>query len=310
MFSRERMTGLAAAGMSSVLLLTACGDDGQDPTSDTHEAAEDTQEIDIAVIAWEEAIMVTALWEVILEEKGYEVSVTELDAAPVFQGLEDGDVDLFLDTWLPSTHGEYWSEHGDELEDLGTWYDNAVLTLTVPGYMEGLDEIGDLPAYADELGNRIVGIDPGAGLTAQTENTAMPGYGLDEQFDLVTSSDAEMQAELGSAVAEEEPIVVTLWRPHQAYAQHDLKDLADPRGLMGEPETLHAVGRDGFSEEYPNLSGWLESWQMSDEELADLAVFALDDYEDAPKEGARVWLGANPQFVERTLGPDAPGLMF
>src|SRR5699024_4873557 len=131
-----------------------------------------------------------------------------------------------------------------------------------------------------------------------------------EQFDLVTSSDAEMQAELGSAVAEEEPIVVTLWRPHQAYAQHDLKDLEDPRGLMGERETLHAAGRDGFCEAHPNLSGWLESWQMSDEELADLAVFALDDYGDAPKEGARAWLGANPQFVERTLGPDAPGLMF
>ncbi|GHD24453.1 glycine betaine ABC transporter substrate-binding protein [Nocardiopsis kunsanensis] len=310
MFSHERMLGLAAAGMSSVLLLTACGGDGQNPTSDTEEAAEDPKEIELAVVAWEEALMVTAMWEVILEEKGYEVEVTEMDPAPVFQSLENGEADAYLDAWLPNTHGEYWDEYGDDLEDLGVWYDNAVLTLTVPGYMEDVDEIGDLPGHADELGNRIVGIDPGAGLTAQTENEAMPGYGLDEHFELVTSSDARMQEELESAVTRQEPIVVTLWRPHQAYAQHDLKDLEDPQGLMGEPETLHAVGRDGFTEEYPVLSGWLENWQMSDEELAELAVFALDGYEDAPKEGARVWLGANPQFLERTLGADAAGLMF
>ena len=310
MFSHERMIGLVAAGMSGVLLLTACGDDGQEPTSDNNEAAQDAQEIDLAVIAWEEAIATTAMWEVILEEKGYDVDVTEMDAASVFQGLENGDVDAYLDAWLPSTHGEFWNDYGDGLEDLGVWYDNAVLTLTVPGYMEGINEIPDLVDHAEELDHRIVGIDPGAGLTRVTEEEVMPGYGLDGQFELVTSSDTAMQAELDSAVTGEEPIVVTLWHPHPAYAQHDLKDLEDPQGLMGEPETLHAAGRDGFTEEYPVLSGWLENWQMSDTELSELAVFALAEYEDDPQEGARVWLGANPEFVERTLGEDAEGLVF
>ncbi|WP_026115962.1 glycine betaine ABC transporter substrate-binding protein [Nocardiopsis kunsanensis] len=311
MYSRKRMTGLAAAGMSGALLLTACGGgDGQDLTGDNGGAGEDAKEIEIALIAWEEGIAVTHMWEAILEEKGYDVTLTEVDVAPAFQGIANGDVDLFLDTWLPTTHEEYWNDYGDDLEDLGSWYDNATLTLTVPAYMEDVNEIGDLADHADELDNRIVGIDPGAGLTAQTENEAMPGYGLDEDFELVTSSGAAMQAELASAISEEEPIVVTLWRPHPAYAEHDLKDLEDPEGHMGETESLHSMGRTGFSEDYPSLSGWIEDWEMSDEELSALEVLTLEEYEDEPTEGARVWLSENPEFLERTMGEDAEGLEF
>ena len=310
MYSRKRMTGLAAAGMSGALLLTACGGGGEDLTGGSDEAAEDAQEISIALIAWEDAIAVTALWEVILEEKGYDVEVTDVDVAPAFQGVANGDMDLYLDTWLPATHEQYWDDYGDDMEDLGSWYDNAILTLTVPTYMEDVNSIPDLLDHADDLDNRIVGIDPGAGLTDTTENDAMPGYGLDEDFELVTSSGAAMLAELDGAITDEEPIVVTLWRPHPAYAQHDLKDLEDPEGLMGDAETIHAVGRDGFGDDYPELAGWIDDWTLSSDELAELQVLTLEEYEDDTQEGARVWLSDNPDFLERTLGDAAEDLDF
>ena len=309
MYSRKRMTGLAAAGMSGVLLLSACGGGGEDLTggSDSEEGGKD---ISIALIAWEEAIATTAMWEVILQEKGYNVDVTDVDVAPAFQGVANGDVDLYLDTWLPATHEQYWNDYGDQIEDLGSWYGNAILTLTVPTYMEDVNSIPDLLDHADELDNRIVGIDPGAGLTDTTQNSAMPGYGLDDEFELVTSSGAAMLAELDSAITDEEPIVVTLWRPHPAYAQHDLKDLEDPEGLMGEAESIHSIGREGFGEDFPEVAGWIEDWTMDDDELATLEVLTLDEYEDEPQEGARVWLSENPEFLERTLGEDAEGLEF
>lgn len=309
MYSRKRMTGLAAAGMSGVLLLSACGGGGEDLTggSDSEEGGKD---ISIALIAWEEAIATTAMWEVILQEKGYNVDVTDVDVAPAFQGVANGDVDLYLDTWLPATHEQYWNDYGDQIEDLGSWYDNAILTLTVPTYMEDVNSIPDLLDHADELDNRIVGIDPGAGLTDTTQNSAMPGYGLDDEFELVTSSGAAMLAELDSAITDEEPIVVTLWRPHPAYAQHDLKDLEDPEGLMGEAESIHSIGREGFGEDFPDVAGWIENWTMDDDELATLEVLTLDEHEDDPQEGARVWLSENPEFLERTLGEDAEGLEF
>ena len=309
MYSRKRMTGLAAAGMSGVLLLTACGGDGEDLTGGSDGAGEDAQEVNIALIAWEEAIATTAMWEVILEEKGYDVTVTDVDVAPMYQGAANGDVDLFLDTWLPVTHADYWEEYGEQLEDLGSWYDNAVLTITVPEYMEDVNSIADLEEHADDLDSTIVGIDPGAGLTRVTKEEAMPAYGLDD-WELVESSTAAMLAELDSAIAEEEPIVVTLWRPHPAYAKHDLKDLEDPEGAMGDAETIHAVGREGFTEDYPELAGWIEGWSMTDDELATLEELTLEEYADDAQEGARVWLSENPEFLDRTLGEDAEGLEF
>jgi glycine betaine/proline transport system substrate-binding protein len=317
MKSRKRMMTLAAAGMSGVLLLSACGGNGEDLTGGSDDGgsgdagtADDLQDVNIALIAWEEAIAVTHMWEVILEEKGYNVEVTDVDVAPMYQGAANGDVDLFLDTWLPNTHEQYWEDYGDQLEDLGSWYDNAILTLTVPAYMEDVDSIPDLLDHVDELDGRIVGIDPGAGLTDTTENSAMPGYGLDDDFELVTSSGAAMLAELDSAIADEEPIVVTLWRPHPAYAKHDLKDLEDPEGLMGDAETIHSVGRDGFGSDFPQLAGWLEDWTMSDDELATLEELTVgDDVTDA-EAGAREWLSENTEFLERTLGEDAEGLEF
>ncbi|WP_444961682.1 glycine betaine ABC transporter substrate-binding protein [Nocardiopsis sp. M1B1] len=311
MYSRKRMTALSAAGMSAALLLSACGGGGGESLTGPEEGGgEDAKEINIALIAWEEAIATTNMWKVILEEKGYDVTVTDVDVAPMYQGAANGDVDLFLDTWLPVTHADYWEEYGDQLEDLGAWYDNAKLTITVPSYMEDVNSIPDLADHAEDLGGRIVGIDPGAGLTRVTQEEAMPGYGLDEDFELVTSSTAAMLAELDSAITEEEPIVVTLWRPHPAYAQYDLKDLEDPEGLMGDAETVHSVGRAGFTEDYPELAGWLENFELSDDELATLEVLTLQEHEDDPEAGARAWLADNPEFIERTLGEDAEGLEF
>lgn len=134
--------------------------------------------ISIAYIPWDEDIAVTYLWKKVLEDNGYEVSVEQLDVAPTFQGIADGNVDLFFDTWLPVTHEDYWTQYGDDIEDLGIWYDNAKLTIAVPDYMDitSLDELGSI---GDQIDHEIIGIEPGAGLTRVTKEEMMPGYGLD-----------------------------------------------------------------------------------------------------------------------------------
>ncbi|WP_028648692.1 glycine betaine ABC transporter substrate-binding protein [Nocardiopsis sp. CNT312] len=333
-----RLAALTALGLSGSLLLTACGGGDQDltgeeggdqaadecvpgaeapvvenadiPVVDIPESGEDAEEINIALIPWEEGIAATNLWQAILEEKGYDVTITELDVAPMYQGTAQGDIDLFLDTWLPQTHSDYWADYGSDLENLGAWYDNAVLTLTVPTYMEDVNTIADLRGHADDLGGEIVGIESGSGLVRTTKEHAMPGYCLEDDFELLESSTGAMLAELDSAYQAEEPIVVTLWRPHLAYAQYDLKDLEDPEGMMGGAETIHSIGRTGFAEDYPNAASWLSGFELNDEELGELeALTAAADVED-PLEGARTWLADNPEFLERTLGEDAEGLEF
>jgi glycine betaine/proline transport system substrate-binding protein len=291
------------------MLLTACGgteggdsagtpDDAE--TSDGGQAADEAGTVTIGWIPWEEDIAVTNLWQAVLEENGYEVEQEQLDAGLLFEGLSTGDLDLFLDTWLPSTHSDYWDEYGDELEDLGVWLDEAPLTWVVPAYMEDINSIEDLQGNADTFGGEIIGIESSAGLTRISREEVVPTYELGDEYELLESSTPAMLAELDGAIADEEPIVVTLWRPHPAYAEYDLKDLEDPENALGDPDEIHAVARDGFSEEFPELATAFENFQFDQETLADLEAVVLAE-EGNELEAARTWLGENTDYVNQWL---------
>lgn len=137
------------------------------------------EEVEIAFIPWDEAIAVTNLWDAILTDHGFEVTQTQADVAPVFDGVASGEFDLFLDYWLPGTHAEYQEQFGDEFVDLGVWFDDAALTWTVPAYVDEVDSIADLPDNREMFNGEIIGIESGAGLTDISINEVMPAYGLD-----------------------------------------------------------------------------------------------------------------------------------
>lgn len=279
-----RIAGLLAA----TLLLAACGDGGG-------------EEIDIGWIPWEEDIAVTNLWQVILEENGYEVTQTQADVAPTFDGVATGETDLFFDAWLPSTHADYWEEYGDQVEDLGIWLPEAPLTWVVPAYVDGVDSIADLADNAEMFGSRIVGIEPGSGLARISDEEVMPAYGLDD-WDHVTGSTSGMLGELEAAIRDEEPIVVTLWEPHPAYGRFDLKNLEDPEGALGEPDEIRVLAREGFSEDFPEVATALQQFEFDAATLAQLEVAVLVDAEAGEElEGARTWLDDNRDLVNEWL---------
>jgi glycine betaine/proline transport system substrate-binding protein len=187
---------------------------------------------------WDEGIAASYLWQSILEDKGYDVKLTFADVAPVYQGLARGDFDLVLDTWLPTTHADYMERYGDKVDDLGAWNDDARLTVAVNADAP-IDSLDQLAAASDQFGGRIVGIEPGSGLMRITGDDVVPGYGL-EGMELVESSTPAMLAELKKATDAGQNIAVTLWRPHWAYNAFPVKDLADPKGLLGDAE--HPLG--------------------------------------------------------------------
>ncbi|MBN2840226.1 MAG: glycine betaine ABC transporter substrate-binding protein [Coriobacteriia bacterium] len=290
------LTGMFAGGCAA-----DDGDTGSDANSGGDAVAGGT--IKIGWMPWDEDIAATYLWERILEDEGYDVELTQLDVAPVFEGVASGDLDLFFDAWLPSTHEDYWAEYGDRLEDLAVWYDNGLLTWAVPEYMD-VDSIEDLAGMEGELDGRIVGIEPGAGLTRLSREAVMPDYGLDG-YELIEGSTPAMLAELERAIKNEAPIVVTLWRPHWAYSVFPIKDLADPKGSLGEAEELHAIARAGFSADHPEAAEWIGAFKMNDDQLAELEDLVLNEY-GAGQEAAAVeeWLSDadNRALVDGWLG--------
>ena len=166
-----------------------------DGLSDATTVGGDQEDITIGVFnGWPEGEAVSLLWEYVLENAGYTVELQYADAGPVFVGVSQGDFDVTLDVWLPLTHESYVEQYGDDMVELGAWNDEAVLTVAVSADAP-IDSLAELAENADLFGNRIVGIEPGAGLTAAMEDAVIPGYGL-EDMDFSTSSTPAMLSEL------------------------------------------------------------------------------------------------------------------
>ena len=295
------VTVLAIALMLAIfgVLAGGCTTDSDGADSDVSSKGS----IHIGWIPWEEDIAATYLWENLLESEGYDVELTQLDVAPVFEGVASGDLDLFFDVALPVTHADYWAEYGDRLEDYGSWYDNVTLEWAVPEYVD-IDSIEDLAGMEDGFDGRIVGIEPGAGLMRISRDEVMPAYGLDG-YTLVEGSTPAMLAELERAIQSEAPIVVTLWHPHWAYSAYPIKDLDDPKGTLGGAGAAHTVGRLGFEEEFPEVVEWIKRFRMDDEQLAALEDLIMNEYGVGKEaEAVEEWLSDadNRALVDGWLG--------
>lgn len=299
MLTRNRSrTWTAIIAMLAALALVAAGCGGRESGT-----GEEEKTINIGYIAWDEDIAVTNLFKVLLEDRGYTVNTTELEAGPTFAGLAQGNLDLFLDGWLPQTHADYWQQYGDQLEDLGVWYDQATLNIAVPEYLTDINSIEDLKGRGAEFDGTITGIDPGAGLTRTTQDEAIPQYGLQGEYTLQTSSTTAMLASLEKSINEQKPIVVTLWHPHWAYARYPIKDLADPKGAMGGPEQLHSFGRQGFSEDFPEITEMVGKFKLNDEQLASLENEINNAEKGQEPAAARKWAEANPEVINSFAPP-------
>lgn len=293
---RSIMKGAMATGIATPLVLAGCSVE-EAPGETAAEGvdfglAKGEGEITIGYINWDEAVVATELWRQALTASGYTVTTQEFtEVGPLFEGLSSGDLDVFLDGWLPITHQTYMETYGDQLEQLGTWNENAALTVAVPAYVD-VESLADLNASADLFGGRIVGIEASAGLTEAVQNSTIPTYGITD-LTLETSSTTAMLTELDSAIAAEEPIVVTLWQPHWAYAKYDLKNLADPEATLGEAETINTLARLGFSEDFKDVAAALGTFAMSDEQLADLENTVFSEHGGDVPVGVTAWLEAN-----------------
>src|SRR5690606_16363669 len=123
----------------------------------------------------------------------------------------------------------------DDLEDLGTYYAEASGMIAVPSYVD-IDSIADLKGQADRFDGKIYTIEPGSGAATFAEETLLPFYGLDEEYELVTSSTPAMLTVLQEAIDNGDDIAVTLWRPFWVNDVFDIKELEDTEDAYGEPE--------------------------------------------------------------------------
>lgn len=292
----RHITALTAIGVTASLALAGCASGGGDEGGDGGGDSGDMGTITLGYLpSWTDGLSMAYLAQDQLEKLGYTVEMEEMtEAGPLYTGLAQGDFDVYPSAWPEVTHAAYMEKYGDDLEDLGAYYEGAVLTLAVPTYMDDVNSIEDLKGQADRFDGKITGIEPGAGLTKQTQESAMPEYGLDGEYELLTSSTAGMLTELDTAMAAEEDIVVTLWRPFWAYNDYDLKDLEDPKGAMGEPETLNFIAHAGVSDEFPEAAELFGQIKLDDDQYGSLeGLVTGDEYEGDPAAAVDAWIEEN-----------------
>ncbi|MFC3291567.1 glycine betaine ABC transporter substrate-binding protein [Modicisalibacter luteus] len=258
--------------------------------------AQEKGTVNLAYVEWSDAVASTNVMRAVLEKAGYNVELTSLSAAVMWQALATQDADAITTAWLPTTHADYYGRVGDQVEDFGANLDGTKLGLVVPKN-SSLDSISDINTHSDELGGKIVGIDPGAGMMGVTEE-AIEEYGLD--INLQSGSGATMTAALEAAIKNNEEIVVTGWTPHWMFARWDLKYLEDPKNAFGGAEQIHTIVRQGLEEDMPEAYAILDNFEWTPKELGEVMLMNQKEGSD-PYQNAKQWVEDNPEIVSEWI---------
>lgn len=277
------------AGLGLSLVAAGCSTE-KSSTEDESATVGKGQEIELSYVEWDTEVASTNVIGKVLEDLGYDVTLTPLDNAVMWQAVSSGDADAMVAAWLPATHGSQFEEYGDQMVDLGPNLEGALVGLVVPEYMD-VDSIADLK---DEAGMSITGIEPGAGVVAATES-ALEKYDNLSEWELETSSSGAMTVALGQAIQNEEDIVITGWSPHWMFASYDLKYLEDPENAFGESETINTMAREGLEEDMPEAYQVLDQFNWTTEEMESI-MLDISEGED-PEDAAETWIEANPDRV-------------
>ncbi|KJS69124.1 MAG: hypothetical protein JL50_02410 [Peptococcaceae bacterium BICA1-7] len=282
-----------AALLATVILmlglgLAGCGQQAKSP--------EEKGTVELGYVQWDSEIASTNVVKKVLEDLGYEVKMTAVDASPMWLGVSEGNFDGIVAAWLPATHKDYYEKVKDKVENLGPNLNGAKIGLVVPQYVT-INSIEELNSVKDKFKGGITGIEPGAGIMKATE-TAIKDYGLD--LKLQSSSSAGMAAGLKKAADNKDWIVVTGWTPHWKFAKWDLKYLEDPKGVYGGEEHIATIVRKGLKEDKPEVYKVLDNFQW---EPADMEKVMLEIQNGAkPEEAAAKWVKENTERVNKWTG--------
>lgn len=103
----------------------------------------DGDKIKLAYVAWDSEIASTNVMSIVLTSLGYDVTMVQVEAGPMWTAIADGSADASLAGWLPLTHATYAEKFDGKFEDLGTSMTGVKIGLVVPAYMN-IKSIEDL----------------------------------------------------------------------------------------------------------------------------------------------------------------------
>ena len=101
------------------------------------------EKINLVFVAWDTEIASTNVIGKVLEQNGYDVTLSQVEVGPMFAGIANGSADAMVAAWLPGTHAEYYNTYKNDLIDLGPNLEGTKNGLVVPEYVD-IDSVEDL----------------------------------------------------------------------------------------------------------------------------------------------------------------------
>jgi glycine betaine/proline transport system substrate-binding protein len=305
----KRLLALMSALLVAVLVLAGCGGGGGGGASSSSGGT-----LTLGDIGWQESIAVSNLTKVVLEEdfNYQEVELKTLDVGLLFEGVAGGDLDAFLDVWIPN-HTQLLSEVENDVERLEPWYQGqTTFGLAVPSYMKGVNSIADLNQSEAE---RIIGIEPGTIITTKIDEHVIPEYDLKLEHE--PSSTAAMLAEVERLYNDKEPFVFPPWCPNTMCGEvsgwdqwggtkdlpgmYDFRYLEDPKNAQGnldEPAKIFAIVNEDLSDDDPVAYAFINNLRLNEEQL-----IALENAQAKEGEikGVQSWLDENRDVIQPAI---------
>lgn len=248
------------------------------------------QRINLGYVEWDSEVASTNVLAQSLKQHGYNVTMTPLDGAVLWQSIAKGQVDASVSAWLPYTNKVLYDKFKNDVDILGTNLTGAKTGLVVPDYMK-VNSIADLTNEADKT---VTGIEPGAGEMASAKKT-LASYANLDGWQLQDSSSGAMAIALDKAYKAKKDIIVTGWSPHWMFSKYHLKYLEDPKQTMGKGENIKTFARKGLKSDDPKLSKILANFNWSKDDMESV-MLAIQNGK-SPEDAANDWLKSHQKLA-------------
>lgn len=279
------------------LVLSACGGKSSEGNSEPFIFAD---------AGWDSIRVHNHIARIIIEEGfGYETDEMPGTTPSTFQGLQNGDIDIYMEIWTDNleTYDEV-VESGDILE-LSVNFDDNEQGLFVPTYVikgdaergieplaPDLKSVEDLPEYwelfkdpEDGQKGRIYGSITGWAVDELLKER-VEQYGLNETYNYFSpGSDTALLTSLVTAYEKGEPWVGYYWSPTWVTGKYDLTLLEEPNPFPPTVVTI-AVNKE-LQDTAPEVVEFLKQYQTSDQLTSEALAYMEDNNTD--EKAAAIW---------------------
>src|SRR5690625_3729938 len=177
-------------------------------STENDEGNKEEQEIVLGLTTWTSTIPPTEILASLLEDMGYNVEIKEAEIGFIYEGLDTGELDIYMDSWYPQQI-QYLEKHSDSIEQLTPLYEDADAGMVVPEYMEDINDVEDLIGNESLINHELIAIEDGD--PAMDELQELIDAYEDLDVELISSSEGAMLAAAKASTDDNEPILLYGW---------------------------------------------------------------------------------------------------